>query len=258
MKPLEIVKRVGGSVAIALLFLYGWTLVVQFRLIDVIFVSTPVKIINDLLTILPQHITWEMAWDTYSEMLGGFAIGAAAGIGAGMALHYVRTLYQWLQPYILIFYSIPAIVFAPLFILFFGIGADSKIVLASWGVFFVFLINTMQALQNVDRTIVNAAVVMGAKRLDVFRKVTLPYIMPWMTAAMKLGMGFAFIGAVVGEFIGAPTWGGLGWYINYESGLFNSGLMFAGIAILAALIMVTTYILIYIERLLVRWDPSKR
>lgn len=258
MKALTVVKRVAGSLAIAVLFLVGWTLVVQYHFIDILFVSTPAKIIGDLLIILPQHTTWVMAADTYYEMLAGFALGAAVGIGAGFGLHYIRTLYEWVQPYVLIFYSIPGIVFAPLFILFFGIGPDSKIVLAAWGVFFVFMINTMQALQNVDRTIINAAIVMGAKRLDVFRKVTLPYIMPWMTAAMKLGMGFAFIGAVVGEFIGAPEFSGLGWYINYESGLFNPGYMFAGIAILAALIMVTTYLLIYIERLVVRWDPSKR
>lgn len=258
MKPLAIAIRVAGSLAIAILFLIGWTLAVQYHYIDILFVSTPLKIISDLFIIVPQHVTWIMAWDTYYEMLAGFAIGAGVGIPVGFGLHYIRTLYDWIQPYILIFYSIPGIVFAPLFILFFGIGPDSKIVLAAWGVFFVFLINTMQALQNVDRTIINAAIVMGAKRMDVFRKVTLPYIMPWMTAAMKLGMGFAFIGAVVGEFIGAPEFSGLGWYINYESGLFNSGLMFAGIAILAALIMVTTYILIYIERLVVRWDPSKR
>lgn len=258
MKLLAVIKRITGSVVVAVLFLVGWQLAVQTHLIDVLFVSTPPTIIRDLEIILPEPKTWIMAGTTYYEMLVGFAIGAAIGIGSGMLLHYIKSLYEWLQPYILIFYSIPAIVFAPLLILLFGIGPDSKIVLAAWGVFFVFLLNTIQALQNVDKTLVDATTVMGAKRLDVFRKVTLPYIMPWMTAAMKLGMGFAFIGAVVGEFIGAPEFGGLGWYINYQSGLFNPGYMFAGIAILAVLIMVTTYILVYVEKIVVRWEPSKR
>lgn len=258
MKPLTIIKRVAGSVAVAVIFLYAWQLAVQHHLIDPLFVSTPSVIIHDLLTILPSQTTWIMAEKTYYEMLAGFAVGAAIGTGAGFVLHYVKTLYEWLEPYILLFYSIPAIVFAPLFILLFGIGPNSKIVLAAYGVFFVFLLSTMQALRNVDRTLVSAMVVMGAKRMDVFRKVTLPYIMPWMTAAMKLGMGFAFIGAVVGEFIGAPQNGGLGWYINYQSGLFNPGYMFAGIAVLALLIIATTYVLVYVERIMVRWEPSKR
>jgi len=258
MKTLYLVKRIAGSVVVAIVFLYLWQLAAQYHYVDPIFVSTPRAIIGDLLQILPQSTTWYMAEVTYYEMLGGFAIGALLGIGLGFGLAYAKTVYEWLQPYIALFYSIPAIVFAPLFILLFGIGSDSKIILSAYGVFFVFLLNTMQALQNVDKTMVSATTVMGAKRLDVFRKVTLPYIMPWMTAAMKLGMGFAFIGAVVGEFIGAPMNGGLGWYINYQSGLFNSGYMFAGIAVLAILIMATTYFLSYIQRFMVRWDPSKR
>ena len=257
-RALRILVRIAGSIAVLILFLIGWQLAVQYKFVDPIFVSTPAAVYASLVSLVQQREIWLMAGVTYYEILMGFIIGAASGISIGFMFYYLRTVYEWFQPYILVFYSIPVIVFAPLFILFFGIGVDSKIAIAFWGVFFVFLLNTFQALQNVDGSIVDATRVMGARRFDIFRKVTLPYIMPWMTAAMKLGMGFAFIGAIVGEFIGSPTNGGIGWYIDQQILLFNSAPMLAAIAVLAGLIMATTYALVGVEKVVVRWNPSKR
>lgn len=258
MKVFAIAKRIAFSISILIAFLLLWQLAVNLRLIDPIFVSTPGSVFASLVILVQKPTIWLMAGITYYEMLVGFTIGCILGIAVGFLFHYSKALYEGFQPFILIFYAIPVIVFAPLFILLFGIGVDSKIVIAAWGVFFVFLLNTFQALQNVDKYIVDATVVMGAKSVDILRKVTLPYIMPWMTAAMKLGMGFAFIGAIVGEFIEAPTNGGIGWFINEQNLLFNSSEMLAGIVILMFLITATTYALVAIEKKVVRWNPSKR
>lgn len=255
-KTSKIVMKWVARVAVIIIFLVGWQLTSMYKIINPVFISYPSSILLTFLHLITLKIMWKMIGVTYYEVIVGFILGAVSGSLVGLGFFYVPRVYDAFKPYVIILYSLPLIIFAPIFILLFGIGPDSKIFIAMYGVFFLFLLNIIQALGNVSKTMINAVKIMGANRLTIFRKVTLPYIMPWMTSSIKLGMGIAFVGAIIGEFIESPTNGGIGWYIDFEVETFRAKDMFAGIVLLALVIVITIYVLDVVEKRIVKWSPS--
>src|SRR5262249_8327683 len=149
----------------------------------------------------------------------GFVLGSLAGIVIGFLLARWEWLYEATEPYIMALYSMPRVALAPLFVVWFGIGLASKVALAVSIVFFVMLINTYTGVINVDRTLVNSVRTMGGGEWFLTRKVLLPSTVPWILSGLRISIGFALIGAVVGEMIIAER--GLGRLIAYRSGLFD-------------------------------------
>ena len=169
---------------------------------------------------------------TLYETFTGFFIGAICGIGLGFLLGQRETLAQIIDPYIVAFNGIPRIALAPLFIIWFGIGPTSKVVLVVIVVFFLTFFNTYAGIKGVDAELKNILRIMGATERQILMKVTVPAIVPWITTGLKISVPYAIVGAVVGEFIAASK--GLGYLINYNTSLFSTTGALGGILVLGS------------------------
>jgi NitT/TauT family transport system permease protein len=131
-----------------------------------------------------------------------------------------ETLADTLDPYVVAFNGIPRIALAPLFIIWFGIGPTSKVILVISFVFFLTFFNTFAGVKGVEAELKNVLRIMGASERQILMKVTLPAIVPWITTGLKIALPYAIVAAVVGEFIAARE--GLGYLINYNTSLFST------------------------------------
>ena len=194
--------------------------------------------------------------DHFNQTFTGFFIGSIFGIGLGFVLGRRETLADILHPYVVAFNGIPRIALAPLFIIWFGIGPTSKVILVISVVFFLTFFNTFAGVKGVDAELKNVLRIMGATERQILMKVTLPAIVPWITTGLKIGLPYAIVAAVVGEFIAASK--GLGYLINYNTSLFSTTGALGGILILALVVVVCNEAINRAESYLLRWRPGKR
>lgn len=188
---------------------------------------------------------------TLGEALAGFVIGAVLGSIVGFALGWARTIGDVLEPLILSLYTLPKIALAPLFVLWFGIGATTKVMFAALLVFFLTFFTTFQGTRNVDMELVENARVMGASTIDTWRKIAIPYSAIWMFTGLRIALPYAIIGAVVGEFIASQA--GIGFRIQRSAEIYNTAGVFAGLLLLMVVAMVALHLLNLIERYVMRW-----
>jgi NitT/TauT family transport system permease protein len=167
---------------------------------------------------------------TLEEAFIGFLIGTALGIVCGVALGRIRFLAEVFSPYIKVLNSIPRIVLGSVFILAFGLGIESKILLVIVLVFFGVFFNAFQGVREVDRGLIANATILGGSRWQVTRHVVLPSAFTWIVASLHVSFGFALIGAIVGEFLGASQ--GLGQLIKEAQGTFNANGVWAAMVIM--------------------------
>jgi NitT/TauT family transport system permease protein len=140
---------------------------------------------------------------------------------------------------------------APLFILWFGIGLFSKVMMSFTMVVFVFILNVIEGVGTIDPDLLDLMRSMRASRLYLVRRVLLPAIVPWILASFRIGIGLALIGAVVGELIGANR--GLGWYIQDAGGALDTTGVFAGLVVLMIVAMLVNQVVAYFERKVLSW-----
>ncbi|MBW3605413.1 MAG: ABC transporter permease [Actinobacteria bacterium] len=184
----------------------------------------------------------------------GYGFGAVLGVVLGFVIAELRTVAKVLNPYILAVYGIPRIALAPLFIVWFGIGITSKIMLAALMTFFLTFFNTFTGVGQIDDDLVNVARVLDAGRLTILRKVVLPAASPWIIAGLRIAIPYAIVAAIVGEFIASTA--GLGFRIMQSTQLFNTTGTLAGILVIMVLVMIFNLILDRLESYLLRWQPS--
>jgi NitT/TauT family transport system permease protein len=187
-------------------------------------------------------------------MAVGYLIGALSGVSLGFLFGRVKLLGEIFNPYISLFNGIPKVALAPVFVIWFGIGLMSKIAIIMTMVFFVVFINTFAGLRSINEEYVSITRIMGATRWQVVREVFLPATLPFILVGLRAGIPFSVIGAVVGEFIAATK--GLGYFINYHQGTFDTNGIFVGVAILAGLVVVLDGLLSIVERRLLKWRPE--
>jgi NitT/TauT family transport system permease protein len=197
---------------------------------------------------------WLQVWTTMEEAILGFLIGVAGGVVLGVLLGQVRFLSEVLSPYIKAVNALPRIVLGSIFLIFLGLGAPSKIVLAAFLVFFVVFFNAFQGVREVDGNLVNNVRILGASRLQVVRNVVIPSALTWIIASLHVAFGFAVIGAIVGEFLGAQH--GLGVIIADSQNNFDADGIFAGMVIIGAIALVAEWLISLLERRLLAWRPQ--
>ena len=195
---------------------------------------------------------WADIETTAEELVIGYAIGVVFGIAAGVLLGYWRVGAAIFNPLITAINGIPKIALAPLFLIWFGIGIDSKVAIASMSVFFVMFYNTYMGVSTMPQELVNVLRIFGASRWTVIRKVTLPQITVPLLAGMKASVPFAMIGVIVGEFIAAER--GLGYLIDTATQDFASATVFAGIVVLMVMMIIGMMLIAAIERRVLRWQ----
>ena len=179
------------------------------------------------------------------EAVLGFLIGMAGGVVVGVLLGQVRFLSNVLSPYIKAVNALPRIVLGELFIIVFGLGIVSKVVLAAFLVFFVVFFNAFQGVREVDGNLVNNVRILGASRLQVVRNVVLPSALTWIIASLHVAFGFAVIGAVVGEILGAQH--GLGVVITSRAEQLRDQRRLRRMIIIGAIALVAEWLISLLE-----------
>jgi NitT/TauT family transport system permease protein len=149
--------------------------------------------------------------------------------------------------------SLPRVVLAPIFLLWFGLGIWSKVVFAVTLVFFIVFFNTYQGVREVPPALVANARILGAKERQLLRHVYLPSALTWIFSSLHVSVGFAIVGAVVGEYLGSSE--GMGHLIAEAEGVFDTTGVFAGIVVLAAVVLLIDLVVHRLERFLLRWKP---
>jgi NitT/TauT family transport system permease protein len=235
----------------------GWQLFTAQKIVDPFFFGQPTGIVSQLKDWI-QHGTeygslWLQIWVTMKEALLGFLYGVIAGIFFGVLLGQIPFLADVLGPYIKVMNAIPRIVLGSIFVVWLGLGTSSKVLLAAVLVFFVVFFNAFQGVREVDRNLINNARVLGASRLAVVRHVVVPSALTWIIASLHVAFGFAVIGAIVGEFLGATK--GLGLVIASSQNHFSPDGVFAAMLIIAVIALTAEGLIGQLERRLLAWRP---
>jgi NitT/TauT family transport system permease protein len=235
----------------------GWQLFTDEKIVDPFFFGKPTGVVTQLKTWI-EHGTaygsiWLKIWVTMQEALLGFVYGVAGGIVFGVLLGQVRFLSDVLGPYIKVVNALPRIVLGSIFLVWLGLGTTSKVALASVLVFFVVFFNAFQGVREVDRNFVSNARVLGASRLQVIRHVIIPSALTWIIASLHVAFGFAIIGAIVGEILGAQR--GLGLVITTSQNTFNPNGVFAAMLIIAVIALTAEGLISQLEKRLLAWRP---
>ncbi len=191
---------------------------------------------------------------TLTEAGLGFLIGSVAGALVGFVLGWVRRLGSLFEPFVLSLYTLPKIALAPLFVLWFGIGVANKVMFAAMLVFFMVFFTTFQGVRQIDRDLVANARLLGASRWAVWTKIAIPCAAVWVFTGIRIGLPYALIGAIVGEFVAAEA--GVGFRIKEATSFFNTAEVFAGLVVLMAISLVLLGLLKLIELRVMRWQNA--
>jgi len=239
---------------IVLSVLILWELGGRRGFLDPFFYSMPSRITATIVKWTRQGILAVDLLTTLYEMLLGFAIGTGSGIVLGYLLAVVPLLDAVFVPFMVLFNATPRLVLVPLFILWFGIGLASKVVLSAVIVVFPVLFATYTGIKEVDPDLIARARVLGARPVDITRHVLLPSALSWVFSSLRVSVGFALIGAVVGEYLGANR--GLGYRIAFSQAMFDATGVFAGLIVLLGVVWVIDSLVKGLEQRLTVWKPA--
>ncbi|MFB6437127.1 ABC transporter permease [Streptomyces sp. NPDC056411] len=250
---------VHGTRVLLLIGLLGlWEGLARAAVIDPFNFSMPSKIWDQItqwaLHGTPQGPLWEQIWYTLYEALLGWVIGVLVGVVLGLTLGRIRFLAEVLGPYIKVLNALPRIVLAPIFLIWFGLGPASKVASAVVLVFFPVFFNAFQGAREVDRNLVAHSRILGAGGRQVTLQVVIPSATSWIFTSLHVSFGFALIGAIVGEYIGATK--GLGLLVSASQGTFNAAGVYAAMVILAVVALLAEALLAFAEKRLFRWKPA--
>jgi NitT/TauT family transport system permease protein len=246
-----------ARVATLVVVIGGWQLFTKLKIVDPFFYGQPSGIILKFRDWVDHGTAfgsiWAQIWVTMKEALLGFVFGVTGGVIFGVLLGQVRFLADVFGPYIKALNALPRIVLGSIFIVALGLGTTSKVVLAAVLVFFVVFFNAFQGVREVDRNLIANVRVLGGSTFQIIRHVVLPSALTWIIASLHVAFGFAIIGAVVGEVLGAQQ--GLGLVIYNAQGNFDANGIFAGMVIIAVIALTAEWLIGRLERRLLRWRP---
>jgi NitT/TauT family transport system permease protein len=218
------------------------------------FFSTPTDVASRIIKWFVEGTVWRHLWITLYEAMMAFIIGSAAGVAIGFWFARQPVVAAVFDPYVKMINALPRVVLAPIFALWFGLGAASKIALGITLVFFIVFFNVYQGVREVSPTILANARMLGMNDRALMRHVYWPSALSWMFSSLHTSVGFAVVGAVVGEYLGSAA--GLGYLIQQAEGVFDVAGVFAGMLVLAAFVLVIDGVVTMAERRLLAWRPA--
>jgi NitT/TauT family transport system permease protein len=244
-------------IVVLAIVLGGWEIAARAKWIDPFFYSQPSAIWGQLVEWMrdgtAQGSLWRQVAVTLEETVLGFLIGSVAGILCGIVLGRNKLLADVFSLYIQIANSIPRVVLGSIFVIALGLGMASKVALAVVMVFFVVFGNAFQGVREADKYMIANAQILGASPSQLTIFVVIPSAMSWILASLHVSFGFALVGAVVGEFLGAKE--GIGLLISTAQGAFNASGVFAAMIVLAVVALLASYLLTAMEKRLLKWRP---
>ena len=242
-----------GRVLVGILLVSFWEYS-SGRLIDKLFVSSPSAVSMRLWKWLLDGSLWNHLSITLYATALGFTIGSLVGFVLGLLFGRYQTVADIFDPYITALYSIPKIALAPLFIIWFGIGIESKVAVSASIVFFVVFLNTYAGVRDVNPIFVHATRIMGGNEYHVLRHVMIPSAASWVITGLKVSVPYALVGTVIGEFMSSNR--GIGFIIAQATGLFDTTSVFSGLVILGIVGAVINVGLRHAENWLLRWKAQ--
>jgi NitT/TauT family transport system permease protein len=255
----DVRRKAGPATVVALqiltlaVLLGSWEIGSRTEFLDPFFFSKPSDIGLQIAAWLTGVTIWEHLATTLTEAFLAFVIGTFFGVLAGLALARIDLLAAVFDPYIRILNALPRVILAPIFLLWFGLGIASKVALGVSLVFFVVFFNTYQGVREVDPVILNNARMLKASDRQLLRHVYLPSAMAWIFSSLHTSIGFALVGAVVGEYMGAAR--GIGYLVAQAQGVFDTTGVFAGLILTSAVVLCVDLGINRVERYLLRWRP---
>ncbi|HLQ60908.1 MAG TPA: ABC transporter permease [Candidatus Acidoferrales bacterium] len=244
---------IGGAAVV--FFLVVWQLVAMARVMPELFLPGPTDIATAFRSEFKDPDIWLDLATSGQELASGYGLAIAIGLPLGILLGWYRRFNLALDPFISFFYSTPRIALLPLLIIWFGIGIYSKIAVIFLGAFFPITINTMAGIRSLDTSLLKAARSFGAGDAQIFRTIALPGSVPFILTGLRLGVGHALIGVVVGELVAAQH--GIGMRMAIAGETFQTAKVFADLILIAGTGVVLTLILQRLERRFDAWRPAK-
>ncbi|HEU4377815.1 MAG TPA: ABC transporter permease, partial [Hyphomicrobiaceae bacterium] len=232
MSPMAMV---GLQIVLGIVLLVVWQLSAG-RLIDKFMISSPIDVMVRLWGWIANGSIYVHVWATIYATVYGFLIGAVAGVIGGLWLGLSPFLSRLLDPYIWAFNALPKVALAPLFILWFGLGINSKVALAAVLVVFLVFVNTFAGVREVDPDLVDSLRLMRAKRRQILTKVIMPSATSWIFVGLKTAVPYALIGTIIGEMIAANR--GLGYLVQRSGSEFDTAGVFAALVVIAVLAVI--------------------
>jgi len=240
-----------GLLGAVVVVLWEWT---SGNWIEAWLISSPLRIGGRLSAVVVSGEIWPHVIATVSAVAVGFPLGVIFGIMLGYLMGRYRLLAELLGPYLMGLYGIPKVGFAPLFIIWFGIGISSKIALVVLISFFFNFFNTYAGIRHMNEDIIRYAQLLGAKGSRITLKVILPAISPYIMTGIRSSVPLAVIGVVTGEFIAATA--GLGLYVRQAVGLLDMTGTFVGMIFLFFLVAILNDLTERLERRVLKWMPE--
>jgi len=217
------------------------------------FFSNPVDVAKQIVDWFASGVIWKHLWVTLIESILAFVIGSIGGVLVGFWFARQPRTAAVFDPYVKAINALPRVVLAPIFALWLGLGIWSKVALGVTLVFFIVFFNVYQGVKEVSPTVLANARMLGMSERQLMRHVYWPSALSWMFSSLHTAVGFAVVGAVVGEYLGAAA--GLGYLIQQAEGVFDVAGVFAGMFVLATFVIVIDTIVSLIEKRLLIWRP---
>jgi NitT/TauT family transport system permease protein len=237
---------------LAVLFL-TWHVLTRAGVLSSFFFGEPLLVVERLLDWFVSGKIFEHLAVTLFETLAAFVIGTIAGLVMGLWLALSPFASRLLEPYIIAVNSMPRVILAPIFAVWFGLGMKSKIVLGFTLVFFIVFFSVYHGVKEVSLVLLDNARMLGAGRRQLLRHVYLPSATAWVFSSLHTSVGMAFVGAVVGEYLGSTH--GVGYLILQAEGVFDINSVLAGVLILTVCAIGLDRMVSVVERRLLRWRP---
>jgi NitT/TauT family transport system permease protein len=244
--PTWVIVAVQAGILVGIVAL--WEVAANYGVIDAFFWSQPSAIFRTLSIFFTSGDAWTDIGFTFRSTILGFLIGTTAGSLLGLSFWWSRNYAAVVQPYIICFESLPKLALAPLVVLVFGIGIASKIAIATALTIVVSTLTTYAGVKAVDPDGERLFYSLGATRLQVFRKLVVPSCLPWTISVLRVNIGLALTGAVVGEFIASQH--GLGRAILYAGQTYDIALVWVAVLVLSTLSVIMYVSVSWLERVL--------
>jgi len=228
-----------------IIFVGSWEMLVAGNERQAFFFGQPSKIVEYIWVRSVDGSLWVDFFTTFSEAAIGFIIGNIVGTISGLGLWYSKSAFEIARPYIVGLGSAPIFAFAPILVIWFGTGMFSKVMIAALSTVFIALLQSYTGADDVREDHLRLMKSFGATKSQTFRKVVAPSSVVWVMSAFKMNVGFAILGAFIGEFISSSN--GLGHMILVASGLFDISLMLTGILMLILIALILTWLVGQLE-----------
>jgi len=242
----------GATGVVAFIILWQWA--GSSGAVNPLFISSPSRIIAAYGGLIASGELGKDIAVSSGEFLWGFGLSIVIGIPLGIVVGWYKPVEALLDPFINFFYATPRVALLPLMIVWLGIGPNSKIAIVFLGAVFAILISTITGVQNLDVALIRAARSFGASDMQIFRTIALPGTVPFLLTGIRLGLGHALVGVVVGELYAATA--GVGYLIATAGNTFQTDKVFVGVTLIAAVGMVFTEVLKRIEQHFQSWKPA--